>query len=371
MRTISFVTNRPKMTGGFGPPPPCAAPETLSFGAAPVLASDDPARPGQLAAPLNVRGAVDCGVAGPDAALVADLVRTLAAAVQADRTPIVMVHGYSYGFSDAVIRTGDFCAWLEAGDFALDLAPILFTWPSVNGLSPTNYLGDRDRAQASANALSRFILAYAAAWTIAGRPRSLYLAHSMGAWVSQNGMRALAACPALLPTDLFEQAVVIGGDADTTALEPGQGLDQLARLSQWLSIGVNRTDFATGVTAADILKRPRLGSSGPASAARVPDNVRIVDYTLAVAADATPIPPGESTWNYKLHQYYRTNPAVRDDLGAIFSGGQPDEIDNRIASDALRRSGTPGVKPGRLYLRAAAPPPPGPFADIDVPERRG
>ena len=286
MRSIPFVTNRPPMTGGFGPPPPCGTPESLSFGTLAAMPSATPARPGQLAGPITLTGAVDCSNPGSDAALVAFLTRLLTAAVQADQTPIVMVHGYSYSFSDAIIRAADLCAWFEAGDFPLALAPIAFTWPSVNGLSPEDYLADRARAAASANAYSRFMLAFAAASAAAGRPRCLYLAHSMGTWVSQNGLRALAAGRgSTLPADLFDQALVMGGDADTDALEPGQGLDQLARLSTWLTVGVNRTDFATGVTANDILKRPRLGSSGPASTAKIPSNARILDYTLAITAD--------------------------------------------------------------------------------------
>ena len=369
MRPIPFVTNRPPMTGGFGPPPPCGTPETLSFGAVATLPSADPARPGQLASPVATQGAVDCSAPGLDAALIGFLTGLLAKAAQADQTPLVVVHGYSYAFGDALLRTADLCAWLEAGDFPLALAPIAFTWPSVNGLSAENYLADRGRAAASANAYRRFMLAFAAASAAAGSPRCLYLAHSMGTWVTQNGCRALAGIGGIgLLADLFDQAIVIGGDADTDALEPGQGLDQLARLSTWLTIGVNRADFATGVTAADILHRPRLGSSGPASVAKIPANARIVDYTLAIAADDTPLPPGETTWNYKLHQYYRTNPAVRDDLGAVLGGAPPDDIDGRLTSAQMKRAGQTAIQPGRLYLRPAAKPAP---ADIDNPDRRG
>ena len=368
MRIVNFVTNRPAITGGFGPPPPCGATEMLTFGAIAVEPSADPAKSGHAIGPILTSGAVACSVAGPDAALVAFLTRLVADAGQAGRTPFIMVHGYSYKFTDAVVRTADVCAWLESGDFPLDLAPILFTWPSVDGLTPDNYLADRGRAEASANAFSRFILAFAAAWRAAGQPQSHFLAHSMGNWVTQNGMRALAALQGTnLPADLFEQAVLVGADADVTALEPGQGLDQLARIAETLTVGINRTDFATGVTSADILKRPRLGSSGPVRIAAIPDNARIVDYTLAIAADSSPMPPGETTWNYKLHQYYRTIPAIRDDLGAILSGGDADEIDGRLSSDAMRKAGQVGIKPGRLYL---CPPPPAAPAD-DSPDRRG
>ncbi len=370
MRSIPFVTNRPRLTGGFGPPPPCGTPESLSFGTVATLPSANPARPGQLAGPLALTGAVDCSSPGLDTYLVQFLTRVLTAAIQADQTPIVMVHGYSYSFADAVIRAADLCAWFEAGDFPVTLAPIAFTWPSVDGLSPDNYLADRARAAASANAYNRFMLAFAAASAAAGRPRCLYLAHSMGTWVSQNGLRALAAGRgSTLPADLFDQALVMGGDADTDALEPGQGLDQLARLSTWLTIGVNRTDFATGVTATDILHRPRLGSSGPASVPKIPSNTRILDYTLAITADQTPTPPGETTWNYKLHQYYRTIPAIRDDIGAILSGAPPDDIDNRLTAAQMRKAGQASTLPGRLYLRPVfAPAAP---ADIDNPDRRG
>lgn len=371
MRTVTFVTNRPAVTGGFGPPPPVGTPEMLTFGTAAIEPSPDPARAGRLAGPLTLAGACDCSVPGTDAPLLAVLTQRLTAAARAAKTPIVMVHGYSYSFMDALIRTADTATWFEATDFPVDLDPILFTWPSIDGLTPENYLSDRGRAQASANALNRFIIAFAAAWRASGQPRAHYLAHSMGTWATQNGMRALAAGAGnTLPDNLFEQAVIMGGDADTNALELGQGLDQLARLSEFVSVGVNRTDFATGVTSADILKRPRLGSSGPTNMARLPDNVRIIDYTLAIAADRRPTPPGETDWNYKLHQYYRTNLAVRDDIAAMLSGGDPDQIDNRITSAQMKQAGQVGIQPGRLYLRPAAPAP-GPAPDQDVPERRG
>ncbi len=372
MDTVFFVTNRPALGRGFGPPPACGPNDPLTFGTVSVQASNDPAKPGRMLAPAAWAGTCACGSGPIDPGLVTFLRSALAAAAKAGRTPLVTVHGYSYSYVDAVVRTGDLCAWLADGDFPADLQPILFTWPSIDGLSPENYLGDRGRAEASAQALARFVIAFEAAWEASGRPRALYLAHSMGTWATQNGMRALAASGHMLPEDLFEQAVIMGGDADTNALEPGQGLDELARIAQYLTVAVNRTDFATGVTSADILGRPRLGSSGPADPARLPGNARIVDYTMAIAADHTPTPPGETTWNYILHQYYRTVPAVREDLGAILSGGDPDAIENRWTSEQMVRAGQPYIQPGRLYLcppaRTSAMTV---QADMNMAERRG
>ena len=181
MRSIPFVTNRPPMTGGFGPPTALrdARDALIRNGGHPALRRPGPARPARPA-PSHSPAPSIAPRPGTDAALVAFLTRVLTAAVQADQTPIVMVHGYSYSFSDAVIRAADLCAWFEGGDFPVDLAPIAFTWPSVDGLSPEDYLADRGRAAASANAYSRFMLAFAAASAAAGRPRCLYLAHSMG-----------------------------------------------------------------------------------------------------------------------------------------------------------------------------------------------
>ena len=88
--------------------------------------------------------------AGPDAELIAYIQRALASPRSRTARRSSSVHGYSYSFPDAVIRTADLCAWLEASDFPVDLAPILFTWPSIDGLSPGNYLADRGRAEASA-----------------------------------------------------------------------------------------------------------------------------------------------------------------------------------------------------------------------------
>ena len=223
MRTINFVTNRPAITGGFGPPPPCGANEMLTFGAIPVEPSPDPANTGHIAGPLAARGAVACSVPGPDAPLVAHLTRLIADAARAAQTPIVIIHGYSYSFQDAVIRTADVCTWLEAGDFPVDLAPLLFTWPSVNSLTPDNYLADRGRAEASANALARFILAFAAAWRTAGKPTCHFLAHSMGNWATQTGLRALAAMQGTnLPPDLFEQAILIGATPTSPLSSPAK-----------------------------------------------------------------------------------------------------------------------------------------------------
>ena len=368
--TLFFVTNRSTFGRGFGPPPSQANYDAISYGEVPVQPSSAPGVSGRMLGPPLVAGSDTGTSSDPDPGLVNFLAHALQAARAAGRTPMVVVHGYCYSFQDAVIRKADVVAWLASAATPVRLTPVLFTWPSINGLSVDNYLSDRQRAEESNYALARFIIAFEAAWEASGRPRCVYLAHSMGAWVSQNGMAFLAQSGHHVPAGMFDQAVVIAGDADTSAAEPGQGLDELARISRWLSLGVNRADPVVNLDGQNVLHRPRLGSSGPANVSLIPANARVVDYTLAVAADQNPIPPGETTWNYTGHQYYRTIPRVRDDLALALGGRDPDLVPNRFTSAQMVAAGNPFIEPGRLYVApyVGAPKPP---QDIDNPDRRG
>ena len=177
----------------------------------------------------------------------------------------------------------------------------------------------------------------------------------MGTWVSQNGMapQFLGRSGHELPPDLFEQAVIIGGDADTDALEPGQGLDQLARI---VRAGSHRHQPHRLPTGGDLRRHPqpppprllRPGRHRPH-----PRNARIIDYTIAIAGDQTPLPPGETTWNYTLTNTTGPSPpCARTSARPSPAATRPDRVPLHLRADdprrpALHRAGPPLSLPPR------------------------
>jgi esterase/lipase superfamily enzyme len=346
--TLRFVTNRPRLapgSGGFGPPPLAAAYDTLSFGTATVAASADPAVAGQLTATPVVRG-TDSGAPSP---ALADFLAGFFADARGV-TPLLYVHGYNFSFADALVRIADVAACYAADAPALPFMPLLFSWPGIAQLAVQNYLDDRARAQASGHAIARLLIALEAAWKAAGKPLMHVLAHSMGNWALDNGLRALVGSGHVLDPGLFAQALVMAADDDVDALTPGGGLRPLATIARAVTIGVNQQDAVVRLDSDVVLHRPRLASEGPSNPATLPPNVRIVDYTMAVAFPEAPIPPDDAEWNYIDHNYYRTVPRVRADLAQVLRNVAPDSVTGRVTSDALLQQGQPGVKPNRLYV---------------------
>ena len=344
--TVYVVTNRPRvLMGGFGPPPLLPAYDALSFGTASVEPSADPAVAGTLD-PGGLPGSDPATSPEPTQALIAFAKTWLNAAQAAGTLSLLSVHGYDYTYADAVVRTGDVGAWYAAAQPPALFTPLLFTWPSMEGLSTDNYLADRGRAQASAHAFARTIVAIDQAWQGSGNPPILLLAHSMGNFALDNALDLLADTGHPMSANLFAQVLLAGPDVDVDTFASG-GMRLLPTIAAATTVCVNRQDFALNLSS-HILGKPRLGKDGPDNAAALPAQVSVVDYSMAAAVHGQ-TPPGDTGPDYWGHQYYRTNERVRGDMAQILRNIAPANVTGRIPGTVLAQS-DPSAIPGRLYV---------------------
>lgn len=350
-RIVYFATNRIwDGKEGFGAVC-CDPPGRLLAGKAACVASADPAAEGSC---VNVAVATPDD---PDTGLVDTLRGWLDQARKEGRLPLLFVHGFNFGFAEAMARTASLCAWLEAGD-GPDLAPFAFTWPS-NGMGSLDaYRDDQKDAEQSGLALARLIAALA---TLQPKTAPVYLAHSMGARATRYGMEAIEPMLARLPKPVFRQAVIMAGDdvADVLdhpwrAVTPDSsagGLRPIAELARYVTIGVNRDDGVVWLISGNVNRGDRLGTAGPAHPGDLPSNVRVVDYSYVVAGkELKPVPPTEAEANWIGHQYFRNDPRTRVDLVKLLTtDGPPDQVQGRRGAVVDPATGVREVA-GRLYV---------------------
>ncbi|HYZ32464.1 MAG TPA: alpha/beta hydrolase [Crenalkalicoccus sp.] len=344
MTSIRFATNRmPLAPGGFGTG--CEAPGTPPhLGRAEVQPGGLPELDGTL---LREPPAED---PLPDAAArIAWLADWLVAAQAEGAVPLLSVHGFCYTLADAVKRAAQLAAFYAGGPFRLRLAPLAFCWPSFGRLDNDDYLLDRGQCQRSDTALAMLIQEIAAATAMAG-VRPVLLAHSMGVFMTRLGVAALAArgLPGRPP---FAQAVLMAGDDERTALDPGGPLRPIAELADHVTVGVFRGDSVIQLNERVLGRADRIGLHGPAQPGALPPNVAVVDYGFVVDQDLQPPQSFRDVGpNLIGHQYYRLQPRVRDDLAQVFAGAAPAEVrGRRRGEEMINRSVAINPIAGRLY----------------------
>lgn len=345
-RLIHFATNRiwdqPRNAFGFVCEDPASR---LWLGRVGVEVSTDPLNEGQVGLP-QVEGFDDfSGDPGRTGSAAGVLASWLAMARARQAVPILMVHGFNYSFTEACARASSLCDILQA-QTGLLLEPLAFTWPS-NGIgNPSAYKDDQGDCEASGTALARLIRQIAAAATDAAA-KPAYLAHSMGARATRCAVQVLQKQGGL-PQRLFGQAVIIAGDENTDAMEPGRGpMWPLTELAEWTTIGVFPADTTLTLVSGWLNGRQRLGAAGPETLPMPQQRAFVVDYGLAVTLKDW---PGMTSFNDVGHQYYRNDRRVLADLGQALRGMQsPDSIPGRrwaVVDDsvAIREQA------GRLYV---------------------
>lgn len=103
------------------------------------------------------------------------------AQAESRRGVALFVHGFNISFPEALYRT----AQLSVDSGADDL-PLVFAWPSLERVA--NYLGDRDAAAFSRDALAETLAALSEDRRIG---EILVLGHSMGGWLTMEALRQL------------------------------------------------------------------------------------------------------------------------------------------------------------------------------------
>lgn len=175
--------------------------------------------------------------------------------------PLLAVHGFCCSLADAVARAGQIVGFYAQGPFAVELAPLAFCWPSGGALDNDAYLLDRASCERSDEALAALIRDIGAAGEVEGL-RPVLLAHSMGVFMLRLGVAALArgGLPARRP---FAQVVAVAGDDNRTVLDPGGPLRPVAKIADWVTVGVYPADSVIKLNRAVLGRPERLGAYGP------------------------------------------------------------------------------------------------------------
>jgi len=199
------------------------------------------------------------------------------------RTPgrkvLVFVHGYNTRFEEAVYRFAQI-----VHDAGVDVAPLLFTWPSGGGAA--DYVYDRDSAMYSRDALESGLQ------RLVDNPKvgsiSL-LAHSMGNYLAVEALRQMAIRDRGLPAKIRDVMLASPDiDVDVFRREIAE-IDATARTTRF-TLFVSRDDKALGLSSFLARDAARLGSLDPSqepySSMLAKARVNVVDLTSFASVDA-------------------------------------------------------------------------------------
>lgn len=311
---VYFATNRaPSVAGEFAS---VINPNgRLSFGRALVrdIGDGDDGGPGNL-----MMDALTVGAFGP--ALVD------AMCSEADHL-LISLHGFGYDHRGSLARAAYLQHWFGIGAPQLESAVVAFCWPTSGAMDPFHYEIDYRTAIRSGEAFSAFWIELAALvrrFRAAGPGRRVTLmAHSMGNHLLRFGLEATFGAGRLdlaANAGLFDRILLIAGDEDAHAITAPNGLYTVLTLAQRTVVYFNRHDIALDISR-DLHLVDRLGHVG------APDKRSFRGCPIAFVDCA---PSERFAADPEGHQYYRTLPAVRDDICAEMAGVPPEAIGNRV-----------------------------------------
>jgi len=185
----------------------------------------------------------------------ADFLGEMAARVSgrsgAGRDVLIYVHGYDVSLEEARFRVAQI-----ATDTRFEGVPSLFTWDSNGRSGLRAYESDKESATVSRDALEKLIDEVA---HVQGVRRVHILAHSMGAWLAMESLRALAISGRSDLDGRLGEIMLAAPDIDLGVF--GQ---QVARVGpEHVSIFVSGTDRVLSLSSHIAGDRPRLGGLDP------------------------------------------------------------------------------------------------------------
>ena len=198
------------------------------------------------------------------------------------RTPghkvLVFVHGYNTRFEEAVYSFAQI-----VHDAHVDVAPVLFTWPS--GGSLTAYVYDRDSAVYSRDALEAVLQA------LTNNPNVgsiSILAHSMGNYLTVEALRQMSIRDRGLPRKIRD-VMLASPDIDVDVFRRQIAeIDAEPRSTQF-TLFVSRDDKALGLSSFLAHDTTRLGALDPTkepySSMLEQARVNVVDLTAVASND--------------------------------------------------------------------------------------
>jgi esterase/lipase superfamily enzyme len=125
----------------------------------------------------------------------------------------------------------------------------------------------------------------------------------------------------------FDKIILAAADEDSDAFDDPLKLKYLPRIAESVTVYHNRKDWVLNtLSAITKFNGPRLGNDGPDNMSSISDKVSAIDVTDVDDFGNDP----------ESHQYYRTIPAVRDDIAAVLRGTPQNTIPNRTPTGSGR-----------------------------------
>ena len=225
---------------------------------------------------------------------------------QVTRTPgrkaLIFVHGYNTRFEEAVYRFAQ-----VVHDAHVDVAPVLFTWPS--GGSVIDYVYDRDSAFYSRDALENVLQALVKDPSVGSIS---ILAHSMGNYVVVEALRQMAIRDRRLSPKI-KDVMLASPDLDVDVFRRQIAVIDSGPRSTDFFLFVSRDDRALGLSSFLARDSTRLGALDPTKepyrSILEQGRVHVVDLTELASPDAT------------NHGKFATEEVVAA-IGARLAGGQ-------------------------------------------------
>jgi esterase/lipase superfamily enzyme len=277
---------------------------------------------------------------------------------QGERPTLVIVHGFSNSFTDAIERAATILDF-----YGIDANGFAFTWPSRGSDLPTplpyvDYIHDRETARSSGLAMARTMnilydyIDSLPEGDVCRQPLHL-ICHSMGNYAFRFALQALLQLQAsqpsgtpdrpvevptlvALPTETpdpnrlrrtFAQIILVAADEDEDAFDDPRELKYLPRLGSGVTVYHTEKDWILSTLSRYTkFNGPRLGTDGPDNMGSISDKVTAVDVTDVIDVKE----------DIESHQYYRIFPAVRDDIVAVLNGVRPGQVPNRIPTASQR-----------------------------------
>jgi esterase/lipase superfamily enzyme len=209
---------------------------------------------------------------------------------------LVFVHGYNVSFDNAVRRAAQL-----AYDLGFDGPVFVFSWPSREKL--LSYVGDRESAQLSAEAMREF-LETVVAETKAARIHTI--AHSMGNVALNEALQTMDT--ATLGKFKFGEMIHASPDLDLDLFQ--RTYNKLRKRGARSTIYAASSDKALGLSSW-LRDRPQLGYIPSGGPSRLPTGAELIDVTT-VNSDVFSL----------NHDLYANSPAIIADLKRLLQSGQ-------------------------------------------------
>jgi esterase/lipase superfamily enzyme len=192
---------------------------------------------------------------------------------------LIFVHGYNTRFEEAVYKFAQI-----VHDARVDVAPVLFTWPS--GGSLVDYVYDRDSAMYSRDAFETVLQALVNNRNVGSIS---ILAHSMGNYLAVESLRQLAIRDHGLPAKIRD-VMLASPDIDVDVFRRQIAeIDVRPRMTQF-TLFVSRDDKALGLSSFLARDSTRLGALDPTkepySSMLEKAEVNVIDLTHVASNDA-------------------------------------------------------------------------------------